>query len=135
MSFNPIWMTLSLVLLCSQPARAESTVPSCKEHEPKVLECISHPEWKGEQGEACSKAEQTYRDCAGFRRTQADKPQDFRDIIAQELAFTQEKLKSYKAALKVCQKKPSPCDPSKLKIIQKMVSGLPKEIAKLKKMP
>lgn len=104
----------------------------CGTEEGKLLECIESPDASREKVMTCNEVEKNYFQCAQNRRKALGESR--RDELFQvHLRFLKQKLSAYQRALEKCEKTSSPCDPDKLRIIQKQIKGLPREISKTEK--
>lgn len=132
-SVFPVTLVVSFILTVPV-ASAEGTILDCSQHEAKIIECIEHPEWRGEELEPCDKGQIAYRQCTNDRRMQAGgEPAAMKAIMKNEYALNEKRVKAYKKAKKVCQKKKDACRPEWERVIDKQIKGLPKENAKIKK--
>jgi len=115
-------------------AAASADAGNCDAQEAKILECIEHPEWRGDPMIKCSEAERDYFQCGIARRNAAGGRNGgpTTDLLRHEITFTEKKIAAYKAGKAVCDAKPDACTPERTRVIGKMIGGLPKQLAKLK---
>jgi hypothetical protein len=105
----------------------------CGAEEARLLECIEAPDASREQVMACNDVEKNYFQCGQNRRRALSVSR--RDELSQvHLRFLKQKLSAYQRALEKCEKSSKPCDPDKLRVIQKQLKGLPREISKTEKL-
>jgi hypothetical protein len=120
-----------IALFVSTPVFAAE---DCSAQEAKILDCIRHPEWRGEPVMKCSEAERDYFQCGMKRQRESASGNSAaqKERLTQEIAFTEKKIEAYQAAQKVCAEKADTCTPERKRVIDKMAGGLPKQLAKLK---
>lgn len=102
----------------------------CLPLEPAFLNCIEHPDNKVDHGTVCNDPEKAFLKCTIKRR---EETADTKLLMQWNLVHTRKKLDSYKKAKDICNKTEGACDPAKVRIIEKMLKGLPREIEKMEK--
>ena len=118
---------LSIFLSSCLIFRVQGAPPAsgpCEEGRPEVLECMRHPEYRGEQRVECNRKTDEHMQCMFQLR---GKYPDLTPAARVKVMLTwhRSELGAVRAAKKVCDGSAEACEPEKKRLIEKRVKEVP----------